>query len=81
MNILPAYMPAYACCPQQPEEGVRSLELELLMIVNSVWVLGFAPRASGRATREWVLLTTEILFVVIVVLCLFLLVLRQGLST
>jgi hypothetical protein len=37
-------------CPQRPEEGIGSLELELHMVVNCPsWVLGTKSRSSARA--------------------------------
>ena len=46
MNVLPAYMPG---APGVQKRVSDILELELLMVVSHVWVLGIEPRSSERA--------------------------------
>jgi hypothetical protein len=36
-------------CPQNPEDAVRPLEMELQIGASAMWVLGIKPRFSGRA--------------------------------
>jgi len=50
------YVCAPCACPQRPEEGAGSLELELQRIVRPIRVLKIETGSSGRAI---VCITTE----------------------
>lgn len=54
MNGFP-YMYVSASCLHKSEEGVRSLELQLWMVVShAVWVLGTKPGSSARAASAFI---------------------------
>lgn len=50
IDVLPAYMLYISSvkCPQRPEKGIGSLELELQMVVSLQVDAGNQTRASGR---------------------------------
>lgn len=39
----------YTQCPQRTERALDLLELELQMLLTTMWVLGIEPRSSGKA--------------------------------
>jgi hypothetical protein len=52
MGVFSACMSGYHMhteCLRRPEEGVSTLELEIQVIVVTMWVLGTDPGSSGRA--------------------------------